>query len=227
MRLFKLIILLFILLLFTGTTSALTEIVNISECTTISSPGEYKLVRNITTDYYDSTCIQISSDDVIVDGAGHTIKGNPDYYYLDLTGVKVNDRSNVTVKNLKLTDLDFGIHYYNVSDGFIFNNDVSYISDTGILIDSSGYITLTNNFASNNYYAISLRNSFTSILENNSASNSDWGFALYGSDSNRLMDNIALDNHYGICLESSTSNHLVGNIANAKILFYLLLVFGQ
>jgi PGF-pre-PGF domain-containing protein len=212
MRLFKLIILLFILLLFIGTTSA-SELID--SCTIINSSGEYKLTTDLNS--YDSTCIIISSDDVIVDGAGHTIKGNPDYYYLDLTGVKVNDRYNVTVKNLKLTDMDFGIHYYNVSDGFIFNNDVSYISDTGILIDSSDYTTLTNNFASNNYYAISLWNSFNSILENNSASNSNWwGFALYGSDSNILEDNIALDNLCGIYLESSNNNSLIGNIANSN-----------
>jgi PGF-pre-PGF domain-containing protein len=226
MRLFKLIILLFILLLFTGTTSALIPTPTpIYDCMNILEPGEYKLNNSISVDH--STCIIISSDDVIVDGAGHTINGNPDYQYPDLTGVKVNGRYNVTVKNLKLTDLDFGIHYYNVSDGFIFNNDVSYISDTGILIDSSGYITLTNNFASNNYYAISLRKSFISILENNSASNSYWGFALYGSDSNRLMDNIALDNHYGICLESSTSNHLVGNIANSNNINGIYLTTSQ
>jgi PGF-pre-PGF domain-containing protein len=215
MRLFKLIILLFILLLFTGTTSAL---ILIDGCINILEPGEYELTTNISTSQKYPTCIEISSNDVIVDGAGYTISGHPsDPYLSEETGVKVNDHSNITVKNLKLTDMDFGIHYYNVSDGFIFNNDVSYISDTGILIESSDYTTLTNNFASNNYYAISLWNSFNSILENNSASNSNWwGFALYGSDSNILEDNIALDNLCGIYLESSNNNSLIGNIANTN-----------
>ena len=213
MRLFKLIILLFILLLFIGTTSALTRI---NDCKNILEPGEYKLIQNISNDYWETTCIEISSNDVIVDGAGYTIDGSGYDGSRQTYGVKVNGHSNITVKNLKLTDLYFGIHYDDVSDGFIFNNDVSYISDTGILIDSSYYTTLTNNFASNNDHAIRLRYSSINILENNSASNSDWGFVLYHSDSNRLKNNIALDNHYGICLESSISNSLKGNIANSN-----------
>ncbi|MCD4843628.1 MAG: right-handed parallel beta-helix repeat-containing protein, partial [Methanosarcinales archaeon] len=233
MRLFKLIILLFILLLFISTTSAL---IPIHDCTIISDPGEYKLTKNINN-YQYSTCIEISSNDVIVDGAGHTIYGYP-YSSEQTFGVTVDDCSNVTVKNLKLTDLDFGIYYYYVDNGFIFNNDVSYINVTGIIIDSSDYITisennasnndyginilssdyttLTNNFASNNYYAIRLWNSFNSILENNSASNSDWGFALYDSNSNTLEDNIAFDNICGIRLKSSNNNYLIGNIANSN-----------
>jgi len=100
MRLFKLIILLFILLLFTGTTSAS---IPINDCRYIQSPGEYELSRNLYS--YDSTCIEISSNDVIVDGAGHTIYGSNSPYVVGQSfGVTVIDYSNVTVKNLKLTD---------------------------------------------------------------------------------------------------------------------------
>ncbi len=156
MRLFKLIILLFILLLFIGTTSALKIIY---DCEDIEKSGEYKLNQNISN--YYGTCIEIFSNDVIVDGAGYTIDVDPNYPYVTY-GVKVDGHSNVTVKNLKLTDLDYGIHYYDVSNGFIFNNDVSYINNDvyinarGISIISSDNITISENTASNNEYGINI-----------------------------------------------------------------------
>ena len=46
----------------------------ISSCTTISSTGEYVLDQNISNSG-TSSCINITSSDVIFDGAGYTIDG--------------------------------------------------------------------------------------------------------------------------------------------------------
>ena len=49
---------------------------NISSCTSINSPGEYTLTQDIIAlSYNGSGCINIYSNDVIFDGAGHTIDG--------------------------------------------------------------------------------------------------------------------------------------------------------
>ena len=85
--------------------------VDITGCTVINDPGTYNIIQDITngTEYY---CIDIRSDDVILDGGGHLIDG-------------VNDASNscgirarridsmgdsVTIRNVEITNFDSGIH---------------------------------------------------------------------------------------------------------------------
>lgn len=60
-----------VILLLTGSATAATPI---SSCTTISSPGEYVLIADII-DSSSATCIAITSEDVVFDGADHIIDG--------------------------------------------------------------------------------------------------------------------------------------------------------
>ena len=117
----------------------------INSCSTISSPGEYVLNQSIM-DSSASSCINITSSDVIFDGASYTIDG---VGAQNTYGVYVISMTNVTVKNLTVMDWHFGVYYSNVQNGIIAYNTASnnYI---GIVIDYSNNNNLTHNIASNN-----------------------------------------------------------------------------
>ncbi len=191
---------------------------NIDSCITISMPGTYTLVRNITNSTA-SGCIEITSRDVVFDGAGYTIDGvdNP-----GSEGIDVYKQSayltNVTVKNLTSTDWGTGIIYIDVSNGSIDNSaDYSNIL-YGIHLKYSNNISLTGNIAKNNAeYGIFLGGSDNNTLTNNMANtNENNGIYLSSSDGNTLRDNNANNNTNGngIKLSSSGNNTLENNTAN-------------
>ncbi|MCZ7391732.1 MAG: NosD domain-containing protein [Candidatus Methanoperedens sp.] len=174
--------------LLAGDVSAATPV---SSCGVIYSPGEYVLTRSIinSTAIY---CINIISSNVIFDGAGYTIDGTATS---GTKGVYVYNSSksltNVTVKNLKVTDWYYGIYYVNIQTGSIINNT-----------------------ASSNVYGILLSQSSYSILNNNTASLNNIGIMLYQSNYNTLTSSTAISNDYGIDLSSSSYNMLISNNAS-------------
>ncbi|MFA4956990.1 MAG: NosD domain-containing protein [Candidatus Methanoperedens sp.] len=94
----------------------------ISYCTTISSPGSYVLTRSIINSFAN-TCINITSSNVVFDGAGFAIDGinalntNGVYVYNSTTVI-----TNVTVQNLKVMDWGgYGI-ILTGSNNTIYNN---------------------------------------------------------------------------------------------------------
>ncbi len=73
-----------------------------------------------------SSCINITSSNVTLDGAGYTIEGqNGTSSY----GVNVNNLTmalkNVTVTNITVTKWDLGIYYNNAGYGNITNNNAT------------------------------------------------------------------------------------------------------
>jgi len=190
----------------------------ITSCTAISSPGEYVLTRSIIDS--QSNCIYITSSDVVLDGAGYTIDGrdksniNGVYVYNSTTKL-----SNITVKNLKVTDWDHGIYFSNTQDGSIANNTVNsnYI---GIRLKSSSYNTLIDNNLSSNSAGILLDFSSNNNLINNTASSNGYydGVSLWYSNYNTLINNNASSNSWvGISLSYSSGNTLTNNTANSNI----------
>jgi len=55
-----------------GTVAAAPTPVN--ACTTIDSPGEYQLTADVANSGQNA-CIRVTSDDVMLDGNGHTLDG--------------------------------------------------------------------------------------------------------------------------------------------------------
>ena len=188
-------------------------------CDVISAPGVYRLAADITNSS-SSTCISITASNVVLDGAGYTVDGRDN---TDTYGVYVYNTTttltNVTVKNLVVTDWANGIYYYNVSNGSIENN-IASSNQNGIYLTHSSGNTLTSNTAnSNNNDGIYFDSSTSNTLTNNIAnSNQQYGILLkYTSNNNILSNNVANSNHqYGIFLWSSSGNTLTGNTANSN-----------
>ena len=206
----------------------------ISSCTTISSPGIYTLNSNIINSSA-TKCINITSSNVVFDGAGYTIDGIDTantygvYVYNPATAL-----TNVTVKNLVVTDWGFsGIWYQNARNGnianntansnvigiylyplsnsnTIFNNTAKSNGNYGIYIGSSSSNILTNNTAnSNTFGGIVLYSSNSNTLTNNKVSSTSHGFSIQYSSSNTLANNTVISNPIGIYLHSTSNNNII------------------
>ncbi len=189
---------------------------NVSSCQAITSPGEYVLNQSIMNSTA-SSCINITSSDVVFDGAGYTIDG---INASTTTGVNVYNSTvltNVTVKNLTVTDWSVGIYYINTYDGSIENNTLSSNENEGIHLKNSNNNTLSNNTANSNSIGIALGSSNNNTLNNNIIIlNTNYGIFLFSSSNNNtLTSNNASWNGEGIRLyDSSNNNTLTTNVIN-------------
>ncbi|VVB84279.1 Periplasmic copper-binding protein (NosD) [uncultured archaeon] len=194
-----------------------------SACTTISSPGTYVLTQSIMNSP-DSTCINITSSNVVFDGTGHTIDGVNSQMCIGcpqeiLTyGVYVSNSAtaltNVTVKNLMVMNCTSGIYYFNVQNGSITNNTLSSNYFNGISLGNSNNNNLTGNTASLSTEGILLSYSSNNNLIHNAANLNTFGISIsFSSSGNHLNSNILSNNSAGIELNlASNNNDLNSNV---------------
>ncbi|CAG0967699.1 hypothetical protein METP2_01202 [Methanosarcinales archaeon] len=122
----------------------------ITQCGNIDSSGDYVLGQDIwsTGNMAVSSCINITSSNVVFDGESHYIIGNS--AEVGTIGVYVNNPAsiiiNVTVKNVNVTRWDSGIYLKDSSDNNVTGNNASNNSNGIKLFNSS------NNFIYNNYF---------------------------------------------------------------------------
>ncbi|GEM_PF-1585395 len=161
--------------------------IDISSCQIIDSPGYYTLTNDII-DSSEAECIKITTNNVILNGAGHVIDGIDAQSSYGIYVHTTTTLTNVTVENVTLTDWDSGIYYNRVHGGRIENCTVTS-SNTGIKLQSSSSNRVTNNTVSMNGN----------------------GIMLYESDSNSIDNNTANMNNYGIILRTSTGNSITNN----------------
>ncbi len=183
--------------------------------------------------------IQINTNNITLDGNGHTVTGSGRTGY----GVFLSRKSGITIKDLSVKQFNCGIYLYSSSSNTLTDNTTSnnaygialgYSSSNNTLANntanwnytygiylysSSGNNTLTNNTAnSNKYYAINLYSSSGNTLTDNTTSNNVSGIRLYSSsDNNTLTGNTASNNQIGIYLYSSSGNTLTDNTTSNNI----------
>ena len=167
----------------------------VNSCTVITQPGTYE----VTSDILNSnslSCIRVLVSDVIINGNGHTVDGTSAG---TSRGVHVaNDTrslSNVTVRNLYLTNWGQGI-FYNRTEKNRIEGNVIVKNYQGIETD---------------------RTQDSSIVKNTVSDNTGHGILLHLSCSNNIISsNTVNNNHYsGIYLhEHSSDNTVTGNTAD-------------
>lgn len=201
---------------------------NITSCTIISSPGEFTLNKSILNNAA-SNCIKITSSNVILDGAGHTIDG---INAQGTSGVYIYNSSkiitNATVKNLKVTDWSNGIYYKNSNGGIIINNSVNSNS-IGIILNFSNFNNVTGNNISNstNIGIEVYENSNNNTINGNKVNNSRSGiFFLYSFNttaSNNKMENNSFNFGVGGSLQSHFDGNNIDktNLANGRPIYYI------
>jgi parallel beta-helix repeat protein len=160
--------------------------------------GTDKIQRNenvyTLTDDINST-ISVLKDDVVLDGAGHGIRGPP-------TGVVLPHRNNVTVQNFTIatssTSDDICLRY--CTNCTIQNNILTRFGDqypnTGISVWGGG---------------------FNVIAENQIVNNSGGIFLGEATCNNSIISNSITNNTRGIQIQRSQNNSIYGNSFNNRL----------
>ena len=121
----------------------------------------YTLTQNI------SDSIVVERDNIVINGAGHTVEGTETG-----VGIALYYRRNVTVKDFKVTGFYVGISLFYSNYSRIFGNIVAENAQFGIYLSFSSYNQVFWNKATNNSeHGIYLRSSDSNLIDNNVATN--------------------------------------------------------
>ena len=168
--------------------------------------------------------IIVKKDNIVINGAGHTLQGSGTGIAITLEG-----RTNVTIKNLKITTFTFGVKIDNSLKNTLTANNITSNTFWGIKLSHSSNNTLTQNSVSSNRHGIYVWNSsnYNTVNSNTAKSNMEYGIIMdYASNRNNLSGNTLTGNSYGgIAVYSSYKNTLTTNSANQNN--YLGIVLGN
>lgn len=167
----------------------------------------YTLTDDINVSDYG---IIIERDNIVLDGAGHTLEGN--YPSVRYEGIRIGSRSNVTVTNVVIKRFSEGISISWSSNISVSGNNITACYSGIYIYRSSGSI-ITDNALSNNEFGISLlQSSNNTIVRNNITENSNTGISLSdSSNNNTIAENNVRGNHFGIHLFRSSNNRVAEN----------------
>ena len=155
----------------------------------------------------------------------NTVNGKPIYYWVNRQDGQVPDdagfvgivnSTNITVKDVTLTDNSVGVLFVNTNNSGI-ETVTSSENKYGIYMLYSNYNNLSGNIVSdNNAFGICMGESSNNTLTGNTANENAWsGFFLIDSSDNTLTGNTAHTNtDYGIQVESSSGNRIYNNYFN-------------
>jgi len=159
-----------------------------------------------TDDIHDS--IVVEKDNIVVDGAGYTLQGAGSE-----KGIDLSDRSNVTIKNMKIRLFENGIWLLWSSNNIISGNNITENEWQGISLDrSSNNIISGNNIGENIFDGIYLYSSSNNSISGNNVAENNWdGIYLYSSSNNSISGNNIANNGWGASLYFSSNNSIYHN----------------
>lgn len=193
----------------------------IDSCTTITTPGVYALMTNLTSPP-TGPCIIILTSNVVFDGRGHTIAGEMNHTPARVPshtgGISVHSSvgdpplQNVTVRNLTIRDWKEGpaLRYNGVTRGRIENVTLTR-NQHGIILNGCHNITVTEaTVADNQRLGIELIQTSNSVITDTTVSNTTLlGIYLTGASDNTIRDTISTKNGVGIRLSFDSMNNVI------------------
>jgi parallel beta-helix repeat protein len=172
----------------------------------------YTLLGNLTNFGF-----KIERDGVVLDGAGFSIQATD--WFAPRTGVVLEGRSGVTIRNLKIVNFDTGIlingSLNSIVEGARILNSVNGIS----LISGSSNNTLIGNFLQGNIYhgyGIFIAGSPGNTLRNNTVSSGERTF--YWASTNKL--NFCIEVNRNTPLADLVQDIDTSNLLDDKPLYY-------
>jgi len=157
------------------------------------------------------------------------VDGKPIYYWVNQQDQEIPDDAgyvgvvnctNITVRDLTLTNNDQGVLFVCTNNSRIENVNVSNNNYGIVLLESSDNNLITGNTAdSNRYGGIRVRYSSNNTLTNNIASSNKYHgiYLSSSSDNNTLLNNSASNNSgNGIYLLGSSNNNITNNTINSN-----------
>jgi parallel beta-helix repeat protein len=171
--------------------------------------------------------IVVERDNVLIDGAGCSVKDTGGYS----RGIDLMGRSNVTLKNTKIESFDTGIFLSSTSQCNITENEITDNDDGVSLSDFSILNNISdNNMSMNRFDGIVGTNSSDGnyISENQITGNGWWGIAFYGCSDNGISGNNLTANAWagigcyihwghGCSSNSITGNNIADNLYGIEI----------
>ena len=154
----------------------------------------YTLTGDITS---DADGIVILKDDILLDGAGYTVKGSDLGPYM---AVKMDGRTNVTIRNMKITESWFGIHLsdwlVDSSGNAIFGNTITS-TQYGIVVGGSSN-QMSENLITNSSNGIYVSGYSNYIVGNNVTANSVGIWVAWDATGNAVTGNNITNNGFGV-----------------------------
>ncbi len=146
----------------------------------------------ILTGNIDQT-ISIMGDNIVLDGNGYTLEGNGTG-----TGVFLQAKTGVTIKNLKISGFEYGFRstwYFYGSDANLHGNTVSNCTFTGntkgiYIGDFSSGNKLTGNTLTGNTYGIYLAACANGYLRDNHMNGNEFNFFVAGGTTANSVNDI-------------------------------------
>ncbi len=167
-----------------------------------------------TGDINDSVVVE--RDNIVIEGAGHVIKGTEYTRGLDLS-----NRTNVRVKDLRITNFRYGIWLHLSTDCLISGNNITANNGYGVYLNSSSNNRISgNNITANNWGGVRLTDSSSNtILGSNITDSHGDGICLDFSSNNTILGNNITDNQDGVSLYGSSNNSVSGNDITSNFFF--------
>jgi parallel beta-helix repeat protein len=152
--------------------------------------------------------IIVQRDNVVIDGAGHTLQGTGVE-----TGIDLSSRTNVTIQNMVIKTFYDAVYLNSSSQITITGTNVTENTDDGIRIsDSSNNSIWGNTVTGNGYEGIYiLTSSNNTISENNITTTTGDGVYLWGSSNDTVFRNNISNNWWGITSLYSSNNKIFHN----------------
>jgi parallel beta-helix repeat protein len=153
--------------------------------------------------------------------ASNTVDGKPIYYWinrrdiavpLDAGYVTLINCTNITVKNLNLTNNGSGVLLASTTNSTITKNNIRANSWGGIGFRySSNYNSITGNNITQCVYACVLGESSNNVISGNNITNNGFGIYLNWFSNNTISENSIAGGLEGIHFEYSSNNIISGN----------------
>jgi parallel beta-helix repeat protein len=172
----------------------------------ISNAGnnQYTLTADINTP------LLIGRDNIVIDGANHVLQGTGEY---GSRGIDLTGRSNVTIRNMKIKDFEYGIYLIAASSNVLSQNDVTN-NYCGIWIaaSSNDNIISGNSIENNEMYAMWVKDSSNNkISENEITSHGNYTIYIRASNYTTFSANYIEDNKLGIYFYEASDNIVYHN----------------
>lgn len=163
-----------------------------------------------------SETIQIDSDDITLDGNGHTVSGSHSG-----SGIYIPGRRGVTIKNITVSNFSSGVNFYGCDNSKLENSIITKHQD-GVHLENSTDITIKDNLIEFNGYGVNQNGNYSNLSnnifeKNNIMANAFAGMALYQGSNDILKNNIVKNGPSdGIWISSKGKNDLSENIVEGN-----------
>ncbi|MFQ6064187.1 MAG: NosD domain-containing protein [Candidatus Bathyarchaeia archaeon] len=165
-------------------------------------------VDNVTytfiDDIYDT--IVVERDNTVVDGAGYKVQGTGSGI-----GVHLNNRDNVTVKNMKIEEFQFGVRLDQSSNNKILENTIEN-NWCGIWMENSSENYMSENHIAANTYGVWIFASNNTLSRNTVTNSTDSGVVIdLDSSNNTISGNNITSNNRGVWVILASGNKFCHN----------------